>query len=115
MQSVRASDPGRMMSRLVVTVHRPCVFEDSLELLKDLTALDLKSPLKISFIDEHGTREAGIDGGGLFKDFIECLLRVRARSRTMAHVQWCLCVEDHVQWHLRRVAPTHAVCSAAAV
>ena len=66
-----------MMSQLVVTVHRNSVFEDSLELLKGLTSVDLKSPLKISFIDERGTLEAGIDGGGLFKDFIECLLRVR--------------------------------------
>jgi hypothetical protein len=65
-----------MMSQLVVTVHRNSVFEDSLELLKDLSSVDLKSPLKISFIDEHGHVEAGIDGGGLFKDFIECLLRV---------------------------------------
>jgi hypothetical protein len=75
-QTVRSSEPRRMMSQLVATVHRTNVFEDSLELLKDLSSVDLKSPLKISFIDEHGHAEAGIDGGGLFKDFIECLLRV---------------------------------------
>lgn len=80
LQSVRSSEPRRMMSKLVVTVHRNSVFEDGLELLKDLSSVDLKSPLRISFIDEHGTLEAGIDGGGLFKDFIECLLQVCAPS-----------------------------------
>ena len=75
------------MSQLVVTVHRNSVFEDSLELLKGLSSVDLKSPLKISFIDEHGTLEAGIDGGGLFKDFIECLLRVRSHPQVLPLLQ----------------------------
>lgn len=87
LQSVRSSDPMQRMPRLMVTVHRESVFEDSLSLLKDLSSVDLKSSLKISFIDEHGDREAGIDGGGLFKDFMECLLRVcHSDAETTLHV-----------------------------
>ena len=31
--------------------------------------------MRIQFVDEHGIEEAGIDGGGLFKDFMEYLVR----------------------------------------
>jgi hypothetical protein len=31
--------------------------------------------VRIEFVDEHGMAEAGIDGGGLFKDFMEHLVK----------------------------------------
>lgn len=34
----------------------------------------LKTGFKVSFVDQHGIEEAGIDGGGLFKDFMESLV-----------------------------------------
>jgi len=37
----------------------------------------LASPLPAQFIDAHGLEEAGVDGGGIFKEFVEtvrCLL-----------------------------------------
>lgn len=61
---------------LVATIRRDHVFEDSLQLMSDLPSMDLKNRLRISFIDALGQPEAGIDGGGLFKDFIENLLKV---------------------------------------
>lgn len=64
---------------LVATIRRDHVLEDSLQLLCDLPSMDLKNRLRISFIDALGQQEAGIDGGGLFKDFIENLLQVRLR------------------------------------
>lgn len=63
---------------LVATIRRDHVFEDSLKLMSDLPSMDLKNRLRISFIDALGQPEAGIDGGGLFKDFIENLLKVYA-------------------------------------
>ncbi len=36
----------------------------------------LKSRVRIQFVDQHGIPEAGIDGGGLFKDFMEELVRM---------------------------------------
>lgn len=35
----------------------------------------LKSRISISFIDEFGLVEAGIDGGGVFKEFLTALSR----------------------------------------
>ncbi len=35
----------------------------------------MKTRIQIQFIDEHGMLEAGIDGGGLFKDFMENLIK----------------------------------------
>ena len=37
---------------------------------------DLKSRIRIQFINEHGIEEAGVDGGGLLKDFMESLIKV---------------------------------------
>lgn len=31
--------------------------------------------MRIQFINEHGIEEAGVDGGGLFKDFMENLVK----------------------------------------
>ena len=35
----------------------------------------LKERLQIHFVDVHGIPEAGVDGGGLFKDFMENLVK----------------------------------------
>ncbi|GIL88261.1 hypothetical protein Vretimale_14138 [Volvox reticuliferus] len=35
----------------------------------------LRGRVRITFIDAHGVPEAGVDGGGLFKDFMEELMR----------------------------------------
>ncbi len=35
----------------------------------------LKHPLQITFIDQWGNEEAGIDGGGLFKEFLTSLIK----------------------------------------
>lgn len=36
---------------------------------------ELKGRVRIAFVDAFGTHEAGVDGGGLFKDFMEGLVR----------------------------------------
>lgn len=58
--------------RARATVHRSAVFEDG---FKQLNALGpaLKAPIEISFIDQYGMPEAGIDGGGVFKEFLTSL------------------------------------------
>ncbi|KAL0034411.1 hypothetical protein WJX79_000811 [Trebouxia sp. C0005] len=57
-----------------VTIHRTTLLQDGFEQLNKL-AERLKSRLQIRFIDQHGLEEAGIDGGGLFKEFMECLVK----------------------------------------
>ena len=57
------------------TVRRHHVFEDALSTLGPLPASALKGRVRVAFVDEHGMREAGVDGGGLFKEFCEALVK----------------------------------------
>ncbi|GES88691.1 HECT-domain-containing protein [Rhizophagus clarus] len=61
--------------RTRVTIRRTSVFEDGFTHLNALGS-GLKSPVAIQFIDEFGMPEAGIDGGGLFKEFLTSLTRI---------------------------------------
>jgi len=51
------------------TVRRGHIADDGFRTLSGLGS-QLKERLAIRFIDEHGQEEAGIDGGGLFKEFL---------------------------------------------
>ncbi|RUS15775.1 hypothetical protein BC937DRAFT_92006, partial [Endogone sp. FLAS-F59071] len=53
-------------------VHRDSVFQDGFEQLNKLGS-KLKVKIAISFIDQFGLAEAGIDGGGVFKEFLTAL------------------------------------------
>ena len=57
------------------TVRRDHVFEDALSTLGPLPASALKGRVRVSFVDAHGLQEAGVDGGGLFKEFCEALVK----------------------------------------
>ncbi|CAG8446325.1 9918_t:CDS:10 [Funneliformis caledonium] len=64
-----------MQPRARVSIRRNSVFEDGFSNLNALGS-GLKSPIAIQFIDEFGMQEAGIDGGGLFKEFLTSLTRI---------------------------------------
>lgn len=55
-------------------MRRKYLFEDA---FKELSGLQeqLKTTVRVKFIDEHGLEEAGIDGGGVFKEFMNEVLR----------------------------------------
>lgn len=53
-----------------VHVQRGQLLEDGFRELNKLTSTGWKRQMRIAFKNEHGVAEAGIDGGGLFKDFI---------------------------------------------
>lgn len=57
-----------------VRIRRDHLFEDSYALLNVL-GVRLKSRVQITFISEHGIEEAGIDGGGVFKEYMDTLTR----------------------------------------
>ncbi|CAG8467468.1 14682_t:CDS:10 [Acaulospora morrowiae] len=61
--------------RTHVTIRRNHVFEDGYAHLNAAGAR-LKNSVGIQFIDEFGIQEAGIDGGGLFKEFLTSLTRI---------------------------------------
>ncbi|KAK4685808.1 hypothetical protein P7C73_g4335, partial [Tremellales sp. Uapishka_1] len=54
------------------TVHRKSLAEDGFRQLNSLGP-ELKGTIQITFIDKYGQEEMGIDGGGLFKEFLTSL------------------------------------------
>ena len=65
-----STDPGGMrIAPYYAQIRRGHEFEDAydnLDKLKD----NIKEPVQISFIDKFGQQEAGIDGGGVTKEFL---------------------------------------------
>ncbi|KAF5355124.1 hypothetical protein D9756_005712 [Leucocoprinus leucothites] len=72
--STRSSVPSRAMmgfgNKTRVQVRREMVAQDGFDRLAEA---DLKQPIEITFIDQFGQEEAGIDGGGVFKEFLTSL------------------------------------------
>ncbi|KIW63184.1 hypothetical protein PV04_10050 [Phialophora macrospora] len=58
-----------IISRHHAEIRRQSVFEDAYEAFYGLGE-GLKEPIQITFIDKFGTAEAGIDGGGVTKEFL---------------------------------------------
>ncbi|CAE6476085.1 unnamed protein product [Rhizoctonia solani] len=55
-------------------VRRGRVAEDGFKALSGMRK-DMKLPISITFIDQWGNEEAGIDGGGVFKEFLTSLAK----------------------------------------
>ncbi|XP_057476367.1 E3 ubiquitin-protein ligase UPL6-like isoform X2 [Actinidia eriantha] len=56
-------------------IRRDHILEDAFSQLSALSEEDLRGPIRVSFVNEFGVEEAGIDGGGIFKDFMENITR----------------------------------------
>jgi len=56
-----------------VEIHRDAMYKDSFSQLNGL-GRRLKSKVQVTMINKHGTQEAGIDGGGVFKEFLDDLI-----------------------------------------
>lgn len=56
-----------------VQVRRDEIVRDAFQTLQRVPAQQLKGRLRIEFISAQGYHEAGIDGGGLFKEFLDVL------------------------------------------
>ncbi|KAI9033013.1 hypothetical protein DFJ74DRAFT_627859 [Hyaloraphidium curvatum] len=72
--STRVNSYEQVMGSVFARVRRPYLYEDGFEKLADESSR-LKGRIRIQLIDEHGLEEAGIDGGGLFKEFLTELLK----------------------------------------
>ena len=62
------------IARERVTIRRAKLYEDSRQQLSDLGS-KLKHKVQVSFVNQHGAEEAGIDGGGVFKEFLDDLIK----------------------------------------
>ncbi|QRW00494.1 HECT-domain (ubiquitin-transferase) [Ceratobasidium sp. AG-Ba] len=73
-QRFRHSDPVSFRGRQRAVVRRGHVAEDGFKTLSGLRE-EMKLPVSITFIDQWGNEEAGIDGGGVFKEFLTSLAK----------------------------------------
>lgn len=65
-----------MSQERFLTVHRGHVLEDAYHALgPHKSNVDVRKRVRIAFINEFGEQEAGIDGGGVFKEFLESVIK----------------------------------------
>jgi ubiquitin-protein ligase E3 C len=57
-----------------VTIRRDALYQDSKEKLSSL-GKRLRRQLKVTFVNQLGAHEAGIDGGGVFREFLDDLIK----------------------------------------
>jgi ubiquitin-protein ligase E3 C len=62
-------DAGRQFDKHTAKIRRENEFEDAFEQFFPLGP-GLKEPIQITFMDQFGSAEAGIDGGGVTKEFL---------------------------------------------
>lgn len=62
-------------SAIQISIRRNYIYEDAFEKLSADNETNLKQALKVSLISAVGAEEAGIDGGGLSKEFLGELLK----------------------------------------
>ena len=69
--SLHSSDNARPSASEAtrVRVRRCRILDDGLAQVASLTPLQLQGRLSVQFVDDFGRTEAGIDAGGLFKEF----------------------------------------------
>lgn len=56
-------------------IRRHHILEDAYNQMSALSEEDLRGLIRVTFVNEFGVEEAGIDGGGIFKDFMENITR----------------------------------------
>lgn len=64
-----------VFARMRFRIRRDRIFEDAYSQLSVLSEADLRGKIRVTFVNEFGVEEAGIDGGGIFKDFMENITR----------------------------------------
>ncbi|KAL9240764.1 hypothetical protein vseg_014947 [Gypsophila vaccaria] len=64
-----------VFTRNRLKIRRDHILEDAFTQLSTLSEEDLRGSIRVTFVNELGVEEAGIDGGGIFKDFMENITR----------------------------------------
>ncbi|CAH1168753.1 unnamed protein product [Phyllotreta striolata] len=64
-----------LMHDNVIVIRRTHIYEDAFDKISQKSELDLKHKVRIQFINNVGLEEAGIDGGGIFKEFLNEVLK----------------------------------------
>ncbi|XP_061370457.1 E3 ubiquitin-protein ligase UPL6-like isoform X2 [Gastrolobium bilobum] len=64
-----------LFARNQFRIRRDHILEDAYNQMSQLSEDDLRGLIRVTFFNEFGVEEAGIDGGGIFKDFMENITR----------------------------------------
>lgn len=70
----RGIEGAEYSGRERVRIRRDELYNDSLDQLSVL-GRRLKKKVQVTFVSKHGNEEAGVDGGGLFKEFLDDLIK----------------------------------------
>ncbi|KAH9311826.1 hypothetical protein KI387_026861, partial [Taxus chinensis] len=75
-----------------IRIRRDRAVEDAFNQLNGLTEEELRGMIRVTFVNEFGVEEPGVDGGGIFKDFMENI------TKTAFDIQYGLFKEtsDHL-------------------
>lgn len=79
MQRAGRASGNELLGRHHAKIRRDQVFEDAYEQFYELGE-GLKEPIQITFVDQFDTVEAGIDGGGVTKEFLTSVTNEAFRS-----------------------------------
>lgn len=60
---------------ITINIRRNFIYEDAFEKLSLENAPDLKKPIRVQLVNAVGLDEVGIDGGGIFREFLSELLK----------------------------------------
>jgi ubiquitin-protein ligase E3 C len=74
MLQMMRGEEGNPPGRELIDIHRDNLYQDSMRQLNKLN-VRLKKKVQVTFTNQHGALEAGIDGGGVFKEFIDDLIK----------------------------------------
>ncbi|XP_016016446.2 ubiquitin-protein ligase E3C isoform X5 [Rousettus aegyptiacus] len=66
---------GPFLDGINVTIRRNYIYEDAYDKLSPENEPDLKKRVRVHLLNAHGLDEAGIDGGGVFREFLNELLK----------------------------------------
>ncbi|KAG7261927.1 hypothetical protein CRUP_019289 [Coryphaenoides rupestris] len=66
---------GPFPNGINVSVRRNYIYEDAYDKLSPANEPDLKKRVRVHLLNAHGLDEAGIDGGGIFREFLNELLK----------------------------------------
>ncbi|MEE6467268.1 hypothetical protein FKM82_007184, partial [Ascaphus truei] len=66
---------GPFLDGINVAIRRNYIYEDAYDKLSPENEPDLKKRIRVHLLNAHGLDEAGIDGGGIFREFLNELLK----------------------------------------
>ncbi|OXB64005.1 hypothetical protein ASZ78_002889, partial [Callipepla squamata] len=66
---------GPFLDGINVIIRRNYIYEDAYDKLSPENEPDLKKRIRVHLLNAHGLDEAGIDGGGIFREFLNELLK----------------------------------------